>query len=144
MEKYTIYSDGKSQCNENEYTTQSNLQHQCNYFQITNDILQKIRTKIVTVYVKTEKTLNSQSNLEKEKWSWRNQAPTLQTIPQNYRNQDSMIPAQNHKYWPVVNDRKLRDRPTLWCSPNLRQRRQEYTMEKILSLQWIMLGKLDI
>ena len=67
MEKYTIYSDGKSQCNENEYTIQSNLQHQCNSFQITSDILQKIRTKIVTVYVKTEKTLNSQSNLEKEK-----------------------------------------------------------------------------
>ena len=30
--------------------------------------------------METQKTLNSESNLEKEKWSWRNQAPGLQTI----------------------------------------------------------------
>ena len=35
-----------------------------------------------------------QCNLEKEKWSWRNQAPQLQTIPQSYSNQDSMVLAQ--------------------------------------------------
>ena len=29
--------------------------------------------------METQKTPNSQSNLEKEKWSWRNQAPFLQT-----------------------------------------------------------------
>ena len=30
--------------------------------------------------METQKTLNNQRNLEKEKWSWRNQAPGLQTI----------------------------------------------------------------
>ena len=43
----------------------------------------------------TQKTLNSQSNLEKEKESWRNQALQLQNIIQNYSNQDSMVLAQN-------------------------------------------------
>ena len=33
-----------------------------------------------TICIETQKTLNSQSNLEKEKWNWKNQAPRLQTI----------------------------------------------------------------
>ena len=37
-----------------------------------------------------QKTWNSQSKLKKEKWSWRNHAPQLKTIPQRYSNQDSM------------------------------------------------------
>ena len=40
--------------------------------------------------METQKFPNSQSNLEKEKWSWRNQAPQLQTVPQSYSNQESM------------------------------------------------------
>ena len=33
----------------------------------------RTRTKIFTIYMATQKTRNSQSNLEKEKWNWRNQ-----------------------------------------------------------------------
>ena len=47
--------------------------------------------------METQKTLNSQSHLEKEKRSWRNQAPGLQTILQSYSNQDSMVLAQKQK-----------------------------------------------
>ena len=54
----------------------------------------RIRTKNLTIHMETQKTPNSQSNLEKEKRSWRNQAPQLQTIPQSYSNQDSMVLAQ--------------------------------------------------
>ena len=32
------------------------------------------RTKNFTIFLETQNTLNSQSNLEKEKWSWRNQS----------------------------------------------------------------------
>ena len=39
----------------------------------------------------------TQSNLEKEKQSWRNQAPGLQTILQSYINKDSMVLAQKQK-----------------------------------------------
>ena len=31
------------------------------------------RTKNFTIHMETQKTLNSQSSLEKEEWSWRNQ-----------------------------------------------------------------------
>ena len=33
------------------------------------------RTKSFTVHMETQKTPNSQSSLEKEEWSWRNQPP---------------------------------------------------------------------
>ena len=80
----------KNQYCENDYTTQSNLQIQCNPYQTTNGILHRIRAKNFTICMETQKTPNSQSNLEKEKWSWRNQAPQLQTILQSYSIQDSM------------------------------------------------------
>ena len=38
--------------------------------------------------------LNSQSNLEKEEWNWRNQHSQLQTILQRYNHQDSLVLAQ--------------------------------------------------
>ena len=48
--------------------------------------------------METQKTLNSQSNLKKEKWSWRNQPSWFQTIPQSYSYQDSMVLEQKQKY----------------------------------------------
>ena len=62
--------------------------------------------------METQKTPNSQRNLEKEKWSWRNQPLTLQTILQSYSNQDSMVLAQKQKYRSMEQDRKPRDKPT--------------------------------
>ena len=51
---------------ENDYTTQNNLQIQCNPYQTTNDIFHRTRTKIFIICMETQKTPNSQSNLEKE------------------------------------------------------------------------------
>ena len=34
----------------------------------------ELEQKNVTIHMETQKTLNSQSSLEKEEWSWRNQA----------------------------------------------------------------------
>ena len=65
--------------------------------------------------METQKTPNSQSNLKKEKWSWRNQVPRLQTILKSYSNQDSIILAQKQKQKSMVQDRKPRDKPThIW------------------------------
>ena len=75
MERYNMSLDWKNQHCENDYTTQSNLQIQCNLYQTTNDIFHRTWTKVVTVCMETQKTSNSQSNIEKEKWSWMNQAP---------------------------------------------------------------------
>ena len=46
------------------YTTQSNLQIQCNPYQITNGIFHRTRTKHFTICMETQKTLNSQNNQE--------------------------------------------------------------------------------
>ena len=73
MEKYPMFMDGKNQYSENEYTAQNNLQIQCNPYQVTNGIFQRTRTIISQVVWKYKKTSNSQSNLEKEEWNWRNQ-----------------------------------------------------------------------
>ena len=62
--------------------------------------------------METQKMPNSQSNLEKEKWSWGNQAPGLQTILQSNSNQDSMVLAQKQKYRSMEQDRKPRGKPT--------------------------------
>ena len=45
---------------------ESNLQNQCNHYQITNSIFHRIRTKSFTIYMDTRKIPNSQSNLENE------------------------------------------------------------------------------
>ena len=66
---------GKNQYCENDYTIQSHLQIQCSPYQTTNGIFHTTRIKNFTNCMETQKTPNSQSNLEKEKWSWRNQAP---------------------------------------------------------------------
>ena len=65
MEKYTMFMDGKNQYSEKEYTTQNNLQIQCNPYQA--------RRNNLTMSTDIQKTSNSQSNLEKEDWTWRNQ-----------------------------------------------------------------------
>ena len=59
---------------ENDYTTQSDLQVQCNPYQITNGIFHRTSSENFTICMEKQKTLNSQRNLEKEKWSWGNQA----------------------------------------------------------------------
>ena len=69
MEKYTMLMDQKNQYSENEYTTQSNLQIQCNPYQAE---LEQIISQFVWKY---KKNSNSQSNLEKEEWNWRKQPP---------------------------------------------------------------------
>ena len=72
--RYTMFLDWKNQHCENVSTTQSNLQIQCNPYQTTNGIFHRTRTKNFTICMEIQKTPNSQSHLEKEKWSW-NQAP---------------------------------------------------------------------
>ena len=71
--KYTMFMDQKNQQSENQYTTQSNLQMQYNPYQATNSIFQRTRTNNFTICMEIQKTSNSQSNLEKEEWNWRNQ-----------------------------------------------------------------------
>ena len=70
-----MFVDWKNQYCENYCTTLSNLQIQCNPYQTTKGIFHISQTKKFTICMETQKTPNSESNLEKEKQSWRNQAP---------------------------------------------------------------------
>ena len=58
----------------NDYTTKCNLQIHCDPYQITNGIFHRTRTKNFTLHIETQKARTSQSSLEKEEWSWRNQS----------------------------------------------------------------------
>ena len=73
MKKYTTFMDQKNQYSANEYTTESNLQIQCNPHQVTKGIFHRTRTNNFKICMEIQKTLNSQSNLEKEEWNWWNQ-----------------------------------------------------------------------
>ena len=94
MERYSMFLGRKNQYCENDYTTKCNLQIQCDPYQITNSIFHRNRTKNFTIHVETQKTPNSQSSPEKEKWSWKNQPSGFQIIIQSYSHQDSMVIAQ--------------------------------------------------
>ena len=59
---------------------------------------------------KYKKTLNSQSNFEKEEWNWRNQPACLQTILQSHSHQDNMVLEQRQKYRSMEENRKPRDK----------------------------------
>ena len=75
MDRYSMFLGRNNQYCENDYTTKHNLQIQCDSYQITNDIFHRTRTKNFTIYMKTQKTPNSQSSLEKEECSWRFNLP---------------------------------------------------------------------
>ena len=59
--------DWKNQYCQNNYTAQENLQIQYNPSQITKDILHGTRTEYFKICMETQETLNSQSDIEKEK-----------------------------------------------------------------------------
>ena len=105
-----MFLDRKNQYCENDCIIKFNLQIQCDPYQITNGIFHRTGTKNFTVHMETQKTLNSQSILQKEQWSWRNQPSWLQITLKNYSHQDSMW-AQKQKYRPMEQDRKPRNKP---------------------------------
>ena len=54
-------------------TILQNAMYIVNVIPIPNCIFHRTKTKNFTIHGETQKTPNSQSSLEKEAWSWRNQ-----------------------------------------------------------------------
>ena len=135
MKRYSMFLSRKNQYCENDYTTKHNLQIQYDPYKITNSTFHRIKIKNFTIHMEAQKNLNSQSSLEKEEWSWRNQPSWLQTTLQSYSHQDSMALAQKQKYRPMKQDRKTRSKPMHLQVPYFWQRRQEYTMGQRQTLQ---------
>ena len=75
MERYTMFLDWKNQYFENDYTTQSNLQINAIPIKLPMAFFMELEQKNLKICMETQKTLNSQNNLEGKKQSWRNQTP---------------------------------------------------------------------
>ena len=56
MEKYTVFMDWKNQYCQNGYTTQSNLEIQCNPYQAANGIFHRTRANNFTICTEIQKT----------------------------------------------------------------------------------------
>ena len=62
-----MFMDQKNQYSENKYTTQSNLQIQCNPYQATNGIFYIARTNDFTIFMEIH--THKKKNLEQPKQS---------------------------------------------------------------------------
>ena len=77
MERYTMFFDWKNQYCQNDYTTQGNL-YRFNAMPIKlsmaffTELKQTNKQKKLKICMDTQKTPKSQNNLQKQKWSWRN------------------------------------------------------------------------
>ena len=95
----------------------------------------ELAQKKIKICMETQKALNSQRTSQKEKLSWKNQAPCLHTILQSYSHQNNMVLAQKQEYRSMKQDGKPRNKSTHLWSANLGQRNKEYTVDKRKSLQ---------
>ena len=66
MERHARLLDWKSQYYQNDYTTQGNLQIQCNPYKITKDIFHRNQTKYFKVCLEAQKTQYSKAILRKK------------------------------------------------------------------------------
>ena len=66
MEKYTMFMDRKNQYSEDEYTTQSNLQIQCNPYQATSGIFHRTRTNNFKICMEIQKPWIAKAILRKK------------------------------------------------------------------------------
>lgn len=85
-------------------------------------------------FVWKKKTLNSHSNLKKEKWSWKINLPWLQTHS-GFSNQGSMVMAEKQKIQTSGTRQKARDKPMHLCHLNFDDKQGKiYSWRQRLSL----------
>ena len=89
--------DQMNQYSENEYTTQSNLQIQCNPYQATNDIFHRTRTNNFTVCMEVKKPQLTKAILRKKNGTGEINLPDFRLYYKT-SHQGSMVLAQRQKY----------------------------------------------
>ena len=85
--------------------------------------------------MESEKTPNSQGNIEKENQSRGHHNARFQAVLQSYDHQDSVVVAQKQTHRSMQQNREPRNEPSTLWSTNIRQRRQNCPLEKRQSLQ---------
>ena len=122
--------DRKNQYSENEDTTQSNLQIQCNAYQDTNGIFHRTRTNNFTICMKYKKSQIAKAILRKKNRTGGINLPDFRLY-----DQDSMVLAQRQKYRSMEQNRNPRDKSThLWTPLSLTKEARIYNGEKTISL----------
>ena len=121
---------GRLNC-QNDCTVQGSLQIQCNLYQIINGIFLKIRTKIFTTSMETQKTPNSQKAILRKK----DGAGGIRLFYFRLHYKATFIKivfthTHTRKYKSMEQDRKLRNKTEHLWSISLWQRRQDYTIEE--------------
>ena len=114
MEKYTMFMDRKNQYSEHEYTTQSNLQIQCNPYQATSGIFRELEQIISRFVWKYKKPQIAKAILRKKNGTGGINLPDF-----SHSHQDSMVLAQRQKYRSIKHNRKPRDKSTHLWTPYL-------------------------
>ena len=118
MERYTMFLDWKNKHCENDSTTQSNLQIQCNPYQTTNGFFTELEQKISQFVWRHKRSRIAKAIFRKKNGAGGMRLPD-QAVLQSYSNEDSMVQAQKQKYRSVEQDRKPGDKPTHIWSPYL-------------------------
>ena len=83
-ERYTMFLDWKNQYHQMIVLPKAVYRFNAISTTLPMAFPHRIRTKSLKICLETQKTPTSQSNLEKEKVSWKNEAPWLQTVLQSY------------------------------------------------------------
>ena len=125
----------KNQHCENDYTTQSNLQIQCNPCQTTNGIFTELQQKISQFVWKHKRLRIAKVILRKKNRARGIRLPDFRLYhkAKSYSNQESMVLAQKQKYRPMEQDGKPRDKPTHMVTLFLIKEARIYSGEKAAS-----------
>ena len=89
------------------------------FFRELEQIISQFVWNYKTKTNKQKKNLESQTNLEKEEWNWRNQPAGLLALLQSHSHQQSIVLAQRQKYRSMEQNRKPRDKSTHLWTPYL-------------------------